>query len=298
MRLLGATEAASGLGFPEGPLVLPDGRLCFVEEYGGCVSLLEDGLVRRLAQVGGNPNGLALGQDGLLYVTRGRGAVGAWRAAEQVAPAIVVVDPADGRWEVLTASASGRPLRAPNDLCFGPDGALYFTDPDDFAPGADLRGWICRHGPGGTEIRHELANTFPNGLAFDPAGRLVWVESHTRRVIGETGGGGHEVLAELGAETVPDGCAFSADGRLVVATLFSGGLDLVTWAADGPGTHRITWGQDVVPTNCCFEGSAIWVTDVRTDWDSSTTSGKLWRLETDLVGLPLLRFPDREPGRG
>ena len=78
MLLIGATEQASGLGFPEGPLVLPDGRIAFVEEYGGCVSVLEDGRVRHLAEVGGNPNGLALGADGRIYVTRGRGAVGSW----------------------------------------------------------------------------------------------------------------------------------------------------------------------------------------------------------------------------
>ena len=151
MLLLNATEVASGLGFPEGPLVLPDGRIAFVEEYGGCVSVLEDGKVRTLAMVGGNPNGLALGADGLVYVTRGRGAVGAWHAPEQVAPAIVAVDPSDGTWEVATTSAGGRPLRAPNDLCFGPDGALFFTDPDDFVPSGDLHGWICRHTPAGTE---------------------------------------------------------------------------------------------------------------------------------------------------
>jgi len=287
MLLLNATEQATGLGFPEGPLLLPDGRLAFVEEYGGCVSILEDGRVRRLADVGGNPNGLALGADGLLYVTRGRGAVGGWRAPEQVTPAIVAVDVADGSWRVVTASASGRALRAPNDLCFGPDGALYFTDPDDFDPAGDLHGWICRFGPDGTELAYELGNTFPNGLAFDPAGRLVWMESHTRRAVGALPGGGWETLAQLAGDTTPDGCAYASDGRLVVATLFSGGLEVITWTAGDTAIERMTWAEGVVPTNCCFDGNAIWVTDVRTDWDTAHDTGKLWRVETTLSGLPL-----------
>ena len=192
---------------------------------------------------------------------------------------------ADGRWS--------RPARAvtrcghPNDLCFGPDGALWFTDPDDFAPDDDLHGWICRHDTRGTDIRHELDNTFPNGLAFDPMGRLVWMESHRKRAVGQRPDGGWEPLAELGAETTPDGCAYATDGRLVIATLFSGGLDVIAWAPDGPRIERVTWGSGVVTTNCCFDGSALWVTDVTTDWDKGHDTGRLWRLETTLTGLPL-----------
>jgi gluconolactonase len=287
MMLLEASVQATGLGFPEGPLVLPDGRLAFVEEYNGCVSVLENGQVRVMAHVGGNPNGLALGADGRIYVTRGRGVVGDWHLDPPDAPAIVVVDPADGSWDVITTTASGRTLRAPNDLCFGPDGLLYFTDPDDFEPDADLHGWICRTGPNGTELLHELGNTFPNGLAFNAAGRLVWMESHTKRVVGVASDGSFETLAQLAPETTPDGCAYADDGRLVIATLFTGGLDVVAWNGDDTSIERMTWGEGVVNTNCCFQGNSIWVTDVGTGWTTARDTGRLWRLETTLTGLPL-----------
>jgi gluconolactonase len=287
MLLIEATVQATGLGFPEGPLLLPDGRLAFVEEYNGCVSVIEDGRVRVMAHVGGNPNGLALGADGRIYVTRGRGVVGSWHLDPPDAPAIVAVDPANGAWEVVTTTASGRPLRAPNDLCFGPDGMLYFTDPDDFDPDGGLRGWICRTGPAGTELLYELGNTFPNGLAFSPAGRFVWMESHTKRVVGVTSDGKPETLAQLAPETTPDGCAYAADGRLVVATLFTGGLDVIEWTSEGTTIERISWTEGAVNTNCCFEGSSIWVTDVGAGWENAKDTGRLWRLETTLTGLPL-----------
>src|SRR5687767_7380893 len=94
-----AEVIAEGLGFPEGPLVLPDGRLAFVEMYRGRVSVLEDGSVRELAYLGGSPNGLALGADGRIYVARPEGRVGAWMSPDPQPAAIVAVDPSDGSHE-------------------------------------------------------------------------------------------------------------------------------------------------------------------------------------------------------
>ena len=113
------------------------------------------------------------------------------------------------------------------------------------------------------------------------------MESHTKRVVGATPDGESETLAQLGTETTPDGCAYTADGRLVVATLYSGGLDVVEWTGEGTKIERITWTDGVVDTNCCFEGSSIWVTDVGAGWTKAHDTGRLWRLETTLTGLPL-----------
>lgn len=289
MRILAATVQAEGLGYPEGPLVLGDGRVAFVEQYRSRVSILEADQVRTLAVTGGNPNGLALGRDGTVWVTRGRGILGEWRADELVPPAIVVVEPASGRTEIVTTTADGVPLRAPNDLCFGPDGALYFTDPDDYDPEAPIRGWICRLDASGAKRLHELENTFPNGLAFDREGRLLWVESIARRVVRDAGDG-PRVMAAFPEDAIPDGFAVAEDGRIVVATLHSGGIDVVTLGDDDAPAQvqRVALQDGVALTNLAFDGPVLWATDVTRDWiRHREPTGRLWRYETDATGLPL-----------
>jgi gluconolactonase len=279
-----AQLSAANLGFPEGPLVLPDGRIAFVEEYLGRVSVTDGTAVEPLAVLGGNPNGLALGGDGRIYVTRGAGMAG----GQPATPAIVRIDPDNRESAVLTTTASGRLLRAPNDLCFGPDGALYFTDPGPFNPDDDaLRGWICRLDDAGCEILFDLPNVHPNGIAFSPRDTLVWVESVTGHVV-EVLGGVPAVIARLGEASLPDGCAFATNGSLLVATFRSGGIHIVDWP-DGRARARLRrWSADVCATNVAFDGSAVWVTDASLPPHViSNLSGRLWRLETQLNGLRL-----------
>jgi gluconolactonase len=277
---------AGGLGFPEGPLLLPSGAVAFVEEFKGQISVLQEGQVGPLAVVGGNPNGLALSNDGLIYVTRGAGRTGDRR----VTPSIVVVDRDSGSWEIVTTEADGRALRAPNDLCFGPDGALYFTDPDAFDPTDDsIRGWVCRNDGHKTEILAELPNVHPNGIAFGPNGDLFWVESLSRRIVWYRNGQ-PEIVTQLEPPSLPDGCAFTTDGCLVIATLFSGGIHAVRLEDIGGEAELISWADDLRTTNVAFEGKTLWVTDAGLDYERiDNPSGRLWRLETESEGLSLRR---------
>jgi gluconolactonase len=80
---------ASGLGWPEGPAVLPDGRVVFVESY--CSRLTVVGADRRprsFAYVAGAPNSCVLGADGEMYVCQNGGTVGPFRAKEMTTPSI------------------------------------------------------------------------------------------------------------------------------------------------------------------------------------------------------------------
>ena len=67
----GAPEAvATGLRFPEGPVPMPDGSVLLVEIARGTLTrVAPDGSLSVVAELGGGPNGLAIGPDGAAYVT-------------------------------------------------------------------------------------------------------------------------------------------------------------------------------------------------------------------------------------
>ena len=68
----GAPELmASGLGWPEGPTVMPDHSLVFVDTYHSQLTIVgPDRSPRRFAYTAGGPNSCVLGSDGALYVCR------------------------------------------------------------------------------------------------------------------------------------------------------------------------------------------------------------------------------------
>ena len=63
---------AGGLGFPEGPVAMPDGSVILTEINGGRITrVAPDGAVTRLGPAAGGPNGLARGPDGNVSALRG-----------------------------------------------------------------------------------------------------------------------------------------------------------------------------------------------------------------------------------
>src|SRR5262249_57717590 len=66
---------AEGFGFPEGPVVMPDGAVILTEiRNGRCSRVTPDGKSSVFSECGGGPNGLALGPDGALYLCNNGGA--------------------------------------------------------------------------------------------------------------------------------------------------------------------------------------------------------------------------------
>jgi gluconolactonase len=281
---------AEGLAHPEGPDFRSDGALLFVETYLGRISIWDrEGGTRSFAQVGGGPNACMLGTDAL-YVTQNGGTAGPWRSANPVTPSIQKVTLA-GQVEVVTTTAGDRPLQGPNDLTFGPDGRLYFTDPGPYDP-TDMRdgiiGVIERDGT--TSVLAEVGPTFPNGIVAKPDGSLIWGESYTRDVKRRRPDGSIELLVTLPEGHVPDGMKVAANGDIYISSLGSRGIDVI--ADDGTLHGFVHTGGE--PQNLVFLGRDLYVTDfgeVSQDSDVGVGSftGRILRVGVGVEGLPLFR---------
>src|SRR4051812_49658411 len=65
---------ATGLEFPEGPVVMPDGSVVLVEIRGRRLTRVwPDGRKEVVAQIPGGPNGAAIGPDGKCYICNNGG---------------------------------------------------------------------------------------------------------------------------------------------------------------------------------------------------------------------------------
>jgi gluconolactonase len=283
-------QIAQGLGWPEGPSVLDDGRLVFVETYRSRIGVWSPGgETGEFAFTAGGPNATALGSDGALYVCQNGGVVGPWRAPEQRPPSIQRVNP-DGSVELISSEIAGRGFQAPNDLAFGPDGRLYFTDPGRFD--MDTRpdsGAIYALAPDGTgELLADVGATYPNGIVVEQDGSVVWAESYTNKVVRRRVDGTIELVCTLAEGHLPDGLAVAQDGRLYVTTTGSGGIDIVD--PDGGAVEFLAVGT--IPTNCAFSGSTLYVSDGghTGTGDVAEYTGVMWAVELDgVTGMPLFR---------
>jgi gluconolactonase len=276
---------ASGLGFPEGPVVMPDGRIVFCDGNVGELLVFDNGKVGTFARMGGSPWGAVLGTDGAIYVTQGGNVPG---SGDTSAVSGIQRVKKDGSVELICSEVAGRKLFGPNDLGFGPDGRLYFTDSgseEDFRFDVRSPGRLFAiDGHGGGEMLMELPKVYPNGIAFDAKKRLYWTESMAHRVQ-RLEGGKAVTFCQLSDDHVPDGMAIAADGRLFVCTTISGGVTVIS--PDGDVLEEIRLGEH--STNCIFAGSALYVTATHTaDIEASQRTGTFWRVDTDATGLDLI----------
>ena len=173
---------ASGFQFLEGP-VWTKGQLWFSDLVGNKLYALEpDGQTRVLMEnSGGGSADAAGGYPG------SNGAVpyldGSVLMAQHGARRIVRVANDMSVTPFIERDAEGRRLNSPNDMVFGPDGALWFTDPafglpagdDDPAKEIPYNGvYRWKDGQISAAIT-DLAN--PNGIGLSPDGRLLYVSN-------------------------------------------------------------------------------------------------------------------------
>jgi gluconolactonase len=304
---LAPVAIASGLRFPEGPVALRDGALLVVECAGAALTRIDpDGKVHRVAELGGGPNGAALGPDGALYVTN-NGGVYAWRevqgqrfpvpaSLEHPGGCIQRVDLRSGTVHTLYDACDGRRLIAPNDLVFDRQGGFWFTDSGCATPDGRRYGAIYYALPDGSKIVRARGHfVFPNGVGLSPDERVLYMaDSLLARLWAfdiEAPGvlapppsplRPGRVVATLPGHQVCDSLAVEASGRVCVATMdlatLSSGITVI--APDG--AHEFVPYPGMMVTNICFGGD-----HAATAWVTCGGSGLVFRSRWPRSGLVL-----------
>jgi gluconolactonase len=274
------TVVARDLGFIEGPLWSTSGTVFVASISHGCVYEINgDGQRLGKRETGGGPNGLACYGDDVLVAQNG----GIFGASGQT----------KGGIQRLTKGSSlpllfERAFTAPNDLCVAPDGRLFVSDPlTERALLEPVLGRLvaCDLETGEYEVIAD-DKLFPNGLAFDPSGEILYLAQTYPRVIERFSVRGNKV-ASLGILCTmkngrPDGIAVDMDGNLWVCTPGTGGVEV--HSPSGQLLDRIEIGAGAMTTNCCFGGD-----DMSDLFVTASGWGSLLRLRTSTQGLPLFR---------
>lgn len=283
------TECTGGLGHPEGPYELDDGRVIYANTYASEIGVWDPKTNKAgtFAFVGGGPNACMLGTDGCVYSTQTPN-VGAWSAPEHRPPSIQKTRP-DGKVEILVTEAEGVKFDGPNDLTFGPDGLLYFTDSGDWAPDTKHHpGRICVIDKNGkARILEVLDHVYPNGIVAEPDGSLVWVESYTLNVVRRKPDGSKQVIHTMPEGHIPDGLKIDTEGNFWIAAVAAGGVDVID--RNGKPLQFIETGGTIL--NLCFgKGGALFCCDMGPfDVTGAAMTGRLIQVDVGVEGMPLFR---------
>ena len=278
----------SGLGFPEGPVFLGKGEVTVTEIRGQCVTRCSEGSKTLVAKTGGGANGATLGADGELWVANNGGLSlgpgGYWHAPGGLIEGRIQRVTLDGGCEDLPDLAGGAPHR-PNDICFGPDGKLYFSDPRNWEDFANLEvGRVWRLDPE-TREAEVIADVpmFCNGIGFGLDGRLYVAQSNIMKVIAydwtPEGLGEPEEFVTL-PRGFPDGFCFAANGDLYACG--SMGDVIQVYDAEGKLKETMEFPEHTEPTNACIGDGTLYVT--------CSGTGELIAFDLGIERLPLYPF--------
>ena len=291
---------ATGLEFPEGPVVMPDGSIILVEIKRGTITRVDpdNGSVDVVARPGGGPNGAAIGPDGALYVCNNGGfewgenrglTISGLVADDYSSGRIERIDLETGAVDVVYADVDGVPLKGPNDLMFDSTGGFWFTDHGKMRARTRDRGGLYYGKADGSSVR-EIAFPLdgPNGVGLSPEEDRVYVaETHQGSILyweldgpGELAGSPHgRFLARPAGRKLFDSLAMDAEGNVSVATIQTGGIS--TFTPDGEELDFFAV-EDPLCTNICFGGA-----DMKTAFITLSGTGKLIRSDWPRPGLVL-----------
>jgi gluconolactonase len=267
---------ATGFRFVEGPVwIEEEKRLLFSDIPANRIfGLTTDGRVTIFRKPSGRSNGLARDREGRLI------------ACEHDNRRVSRTE-TDGSTTVLATSFQGKRLNSPNDVVVKSDGAIYFTDPNyGIRPEEqeqEVQG-VYRLSPDGEKLS-PVASDFarPNGLAFSPDEKKLYIDDSERRHIrvfdvnddGSLSGGA--VFHDMNVATPgsPDGMKVDAEGRIYCTG--AGGV----WVFNREGNHLGTIVTPEKPSNCAWGGS-----DWRTLYITACRSVYAIRVQTPGMPLP------------
>ena len=224
------TVIASDLGFTEGPVIRQRGDYICTSCDRGLLYRVDGGVASVFAETGGGPNGSTEGADGKIYVAQnGRGVPPYGERLRGITGGVQVVSPDGSNVDWVTQD----PV-SPNDLCFGPDGLLYVTDPTRPAVRRNGRLWSIDVESGETEILAQM-DWYPNGIGFGLDPHVLFVVNMSDRQIvrfalDDGRLGSPEVFIEFEKGSA-DGFDFDAEGNLVASVPGAGRIE--TWSMEG-----------------------------------------------------------------
>jgi gluconolactonase len=268
---------ATSFGFTEGPMWDPAGFLYVSDEtINKIFRVYPDGRKEEVIALG-DPDGNTFDRQHRLI------------DCASVLRAIIAVTP-NGKYKVLADRFEGKKLNSPNDVIVGPDGALYFTDPTlDLVAGAKqeipFQGVYRLDDKGAVRLLTKDL-TQPNGLAFSPDGKHLYIDDSEQRNIRVYDVGPDMSLSNgriFGEEPggkgdgVPDGIKVDESGDLFV----TGPKGIWVWSPGGK--HLGTIALPEQPANLAWGDK-----DYHTLYITATTS--VYRLETKTKGfIPYLQ---------
>ncbi|MGC2822426.1 MAG: SMP-30/gluconolactonase/LRE family protein [Candidatus Sulfotelmatobacter sp.] len=271
------SRVGTGFGFTEGPVWDQAGFLYVSDETINKIYRLHlDGKKEEVIALG-DPDGNTFDRQHRLI------------DCASVLRAIIEVTP-DGKYKILADRYDGKKFNSPNDVIFGPDGALYFTDPTlDLVAGEKqeipFQGVYRLDAKGNVQLLTKDL-TQPNGLAFSPDGKRFYVDDSEQRNIRkyDFGPGGTLTKGRIFGEEpggkgdgVPDGMKVDQNGNIFV----TGPKGIWVW--DAKGNHLGTIVMPEQPANLAWGDK-----DYRTLYITATTS--VYRLEMKTSGfVPYLR---------
>ena len=284
---------ATGFEFTEGPLWHPDGYWLFVD--------IRRNLIHRLTP-GGQPeierdnsgasNGLTFDLQGRLIVCEGDN-----RRMARREP--------NGDYVPIAERLGGKRINRPNDVVCRSDGSIYFTDPGGRLPPEEREldySGVHRIAPDGSVSAATTETEYPNGLAFSPDERILYVAitrlddgclgekergevcRHQRIRAFDVAADGslsnNRVFADMfsAEDGVPDGMKVDMEGR-VYCTGPEG-----CWVFDSSGRHLGIIRLPEIPANCAWGGP-----DNRTMLFTARTSVYSMRMKTPGTKIPRAR---------